>query len=378
MPDRPLAIVHITAPAPVGGLERVVQALAIGQHRAGHRVLVVAAVGPLDATHPFVMPLREAGVTVHTMALPGRAYLRERAEVRTILRRERPDVVHTHGYRSDLVDGSVARTLGIPIISTVHGSSRLGGKSHFFEWLQGIAWRYFDLVVAVSRALEKRLLESKVPREHLEMIPNAWPGVEPALTRTAARARLGLREDDRVIGFVGRLIPAKGPDIFVQALTHLHDTPWKAVVIGDGVLRETLERIVSAAGLTERVMFTGHLDDATHLFPAFDLFVLSSRTEGTPIVLFEAMAATVPIIATRVGGVPEVLSAAEAVLVSPEQPVALADAIRSATGLEALERATRARALLVRDYSTAQWIDRHIEAYRAVLARSSTAPRPIR
>jgi glycosyltransferase involved in cell wall biosynthesis len=369
--ERPLGIVHITAPAPVGGLERVVQALAIGQHRAGHRVLVIAVVEPSDSTHPFVVPLREAGVAVETIALPGRAYLRERSAVRAILQRVRPDVVHTHGYRSDLLDGTVARALGIPIVSTVHGSSRLGGKSHFFEWLQGIAWRRFDVVVAVSRDLERRMLESGVPRDRLALIPNAWPGVEPGLSRDAARTRLGLRADERVIAFVGRLIPAKGPDIFARALALSHDETWTAVIVGEGLLREEVERIIAEAGLTDRVRFTGHLDDATHLFPAFDLFVLSSRTEGTPIVLFEAMAASVPIVATRVGGVPEVVSDAEAILVPSEDIPALADAIRTAAGAEAHTRAQRARARLLLDFGTAQWIDQHVRAYRAASARGT-------
>lgn len=368
MGERPLAIVHIAAPAPVGGLERVVQALAIGQHRAGHRVLVIAVIDPGSQPHPFSAHLRAAGIDVEEIVLPGRTYLRERREVRARLQRFAPDVVHTHGYRSDLLNGPVARAQGAAIVSTVHGSSRLGGLSHLFEWLQERAWRRFDATVAVSRALEARLLASGVPRDRLVMIPNAWPGVVPALSRDEARERLGLSPGDRVLAFVGRLIPAKGPDLFAAALAQLRDLPWRAVIVGDGILHATVASTLQAAGIEDRVHFTGHLDDATHLFPAFDLFVLSSRTEGTPIVLFEAMAARVPIVAARVGGVPEVVSELEAVLVPAGDPSAIAAGIREAFGRGAAMRAEQAYARLLREYGTAEWIARHVAAYRTAVA----------
>jgi glycosyltransferase involved in cell wall biosynthesis len=367
--DRPLGIVHIAAPAPVGGLERVVQALAIGQRRAGHRVLVIAVIDPTSQPHPFVEQLRAAGIDVDEIVLPGRTYLRERREVGASLRRFAPDVVHTHGYRSDLLDGPVARAHGAAIVSTVHGSSRLGGLSHLFEWMQERAWRRFDATVAVSRALEARLLASGMRRDRLVMIPNAWPGVVPSLTRAEARERLGLSPHDRVLAFVGRLIPAKGPDLFAAALAHLRDLSWRAVVVGDGLLREQVESTLRASGIADRVQFTGHLDEATHLFPAFDVFVLSSRTEGTPIVLFEAMAARVAIVATRVGGVPEVVSDQEAVLVTAGDSRAIAEGIRVALGVGAPARAAQSHARLLGEFGTAEWIARHISAYRAAMAR---------
>jgi glycosyltransferase involved in cell wall biosynthesis len=366
--EPPLSIVHITAPAPVGGLERVVQTLAIGQHRDGHVVRVIAVVESGAEDHPFVAPLRQAGVPVTLVQVPGRAYFREMREVRALLEAWRPDIVHTHGYRSDLLDGHVARRLGIPIVSTVHGSSRMGGISHFFEWLQRRAWRRFDGVVVVSQALERALAAEGVPGARMHMIPNAWPGIEPTLTRAEARARLGLADDVFAIGFVGRLIPAKGPDVMVRALAQMREPGWSAVVVGDGGERAHVEQLCAEHGLHGRVSLVGHLDDATHLFRAFDVFVLSSRTEGTPIVLFEAIAARVPVVATAVGGVPEAVSGDEALLVPSEDPGALAAAIgmvatdRSA----AAARATRARARLEREYSTESWLKRHEQLYRTL------------
>ena len=364
--DGRLAIVHIAAPAPVGGLERVVQALAIGHHRAGHRVRVIAVVEPSPGTHPFVTHLANAGVPVDVLRLPARAYWRERRLVRACLERERPQVVHTHGYRPDLLDAGVARALGIPIVSTVHGSSRLGGKTHFYEWVQRRAWRRFDAVIAVSRPLEGLLRDAGVAGPKVHVIPNAWPGVPPAATRAEARRKLGLADGSFTIGFVGRLIRAKGPDVLVQALPLLGTLPWRAVIIGDGGERVALERQVNALGLDRRVTLAGHLDDATDLFRAFDAFVLSSRTEGTPITLFEAMAAEVPIVACAVGGVPDVVSDREAILVGPEQPAALAAALLAIHDAPepARDRTRAARMRVVRDFGPERWLARHAEMYR--------------
>jgi glycosyltransferase involved in cell wall biosynthesis len=364
--DAPLAVVHIAAPAPVGGLERVVQALAIGHHRAGHRVRVIAVLEPAPGTHPFVAHLGSAGVPVDVLRLPARAYWRERRQVRACLMRERPQVVHTHGYRPDLLDAGVARSLGIPIVSTVHGSSRLGGKSHFYEWVQRRAWRRFDAVIAVSRPLEGFLRDAGVAGPRVHVIPNAWPGVPPRASRAEARRTLGLADGPFTIGFVGRLIRAKGPDVLVEALPLLGDLPWRAVIIGDGGERAALEGRVKELGLEGRVLLAGHLDEATDLFPAFDAFVLSSRTEGTPITLFEAMAAEVPIVASAVGGVPDVVSDREGILVEPERPPVLAAALRAIHREPgaARERARAAALRVTREFAPATWLARHAEIYR--------------
>ena len=192
-------------------------------------------------------------------------------------------------------------------------------------------------------------------------------------SREEARRRLGLPDGVFAIGFVGRLIRAKGPDVLLRALPFLGSIPWHAVLIGDGGERTGLEQLVRELGLTDRVELAGHLDDATDLFRAFDVFVLSSRTEGTPITLFEAMAAEVPIVACEVGGVPDVVSEREALLVRPEDPAAVATAIRA---IAAGSEAARARALaagrrVTRDFGPVPWLARHAEIYRELAERAA-------
>jgi glycosyltransferase involved in cell wall biosynthesis len=302
------------------------------------------------------------------VAIPSRAYLRERAAVAHLCRQVRPDVVHSHGYRPDVLDAGVARHLGTPVVTTVHGFTGGGWRNRWYEWLQCRALRRFDAVVAVSQPLVERLARAGVPRSRIHAVPNAWCEHARPLGREAARQALGLPQDGFVVGWVGRLSAEKGPDVLLDALPHVGELPLVVSVVGNGVERVALETRARALGLNGRVRWHGAAPDAGRLFAAFDVFVLSSRTEGTPIVLFEAMAAGVPVIATRVGGVPDVVSVADAALVPADDPAALAEAIRTVyeTPSAAGRRARAARARLERDFGVVPWLKRYEAIYRGV------------
>lgn len=368
---QPLAILHVAAPGAVGGLESVVQSLAIGQSRAGHRVLVALVVEPDQTLNGLLTSLQAAAVDVRVLRVPARGYVRERRLIRDLCVQFRPDVVHTHGCRSDVIDADVGRSLGVATVTTVHGSSLLGGITRLYELLEFALFRRFDAVVAVSRPLVRSLRRFGVANDRIHVIPNSWNGRVPQPDRRAAREALGLPPDRIVIGWVGRLIPVKGADVFLEALAALTDVPgWSASIIGDGGERVRLERLshTLGGGLGSRVRFHGQVDDAASLFPAFDAFVLSSRSEGTPLVLPEAIAAGVPVVATTVGGVPDLIGPEEGLLVSPEQPAALAVAIRSVLDdpAAAQRRAAAARLRLAREFGPEQWLARYEEVYRDV------------
>ena len=366
-----MLILHVAAPSDVGGLERVVQGLAREQRRAGHDVHVAAILTGPAVDHPFLTPLADAGVETH-IVLPGpRGYRRERGAVAELCRRLRPTVVHTHGYRPDVLDAGVARRAGVPVVTTVHGFTGGDWKNRVYEWLQCRAFRRFDAVVVVSQPLKTRLVRAGVHAERIHVVPNAWrPG--PALDRAAARRALGLGPETFVVGWVGRLSREKGLDVLLDAIGHVADLPLVASVIGDGAERRSLAAQARRLGLDGRVRWHGVVPDAAPLFAAFDLFVLSSRTEGSPMVVFEAMAAGVPVIATDVGGIPEMLTPEEAVFVPPDHPAALAAAIRAAyrAPAAARARAARARERLCRDFGTERWCERYDGIYQLVSSRS--------
>ena len=362
-------MLHVIAPADVGGLERVVHTLATGQQQAGHEVRVVAVLANEADRHPFLRPLNQAGVETIPLCVPPRAYLRERNAIAELCRRLRPDVMHTHGYHVDVVDAGAARRAGIPTVTTVHGFTGGDWKNWIYERLHRRALRRFDAVVAVSRPLARDLERRGVPAARVHVVPNAWPASDPApLPRDQARARLAVPNGRFHIGWVGRLTPEKGPDVLLAALAQLGDVPLVVSFVGDGRGRPALEETAAHLGLRDRVRWPGTVAEAGRLFAAFDVFALSSRTEGTPIVLFEAMAAGTPIVASAVGGVPDVVSPAEALLVDADDPAALARAIRAvhADPTAAAERARRARRRLANDFAPGPWLERYERIYRSV------------
>lgn len=363
-----MVIVHVVAPAEFGGLERVVQMLGPGLRGLGHTVHVVAVVAAGETAQPFFEPLADAGVVTRTVTVPRRGYRRERAAIAAVIRELHPDVVHTHGYRPDVVDAGVARRMGIPVVTTVHGFTGGGWKNRMYEWLQCRAFRGFDAVVAVSRPLVALLEKHGVSPSRIHEVPNAWRPTAPPCSRASARAELKLPSNAFVVGWVGRLSHEKGPDVLLEALLQLRDLPLVVSMVGNGLMRVALQSQAGRLGLNGRLRWHGAVADAGSLLAAFDVCVLSSRTEGTPIVLFEAMAAGVPVVATRVGGVPDVVSPAEAALVPSEDPVALAAAIRAVyrDPVAARARAVAARARLERAHSVASWLGRYEEIYRRV------------
>jgi len=372
------SILHLCAPAHVGGLERVIQGLAGGQRQAGHEVRVVAVIEPDADVSAFVEPLRAEGVDVEIVVLPGRAYLREVRRIRALLEQRRPDILHTHGYRPDLLHGWSGRRAGVATVSTLHGSSRMGGASAVFEWIQERALGRFDAVVAVSHPLVDVLAERGVPRDRIHVVANAWTPSENPLDRSSARRDLEMSDDRRWIGWVGRLIPVKGCDVFLRALAEVEASGWRACIIGDGPERAGLETLADQLGLGDRVRFAGMIPDASRLFSSLDLFVLSSRSEGTPMVLLEAMGAGIPVVATAVGGVPDVLRPPEeGWLVPPEDPGALALAIEEALADDSYRTkvAHSGRTRVRRDFDRDAWIRRHDAVYRAAIAVSESARR---
>lgn len=364
-----LSIVHVTAPARFGGLESVVRLLAAGQRRRGHLVRVVAILSEDGHDHPFVASLRAEGIEVTVLRVGARQYLAERRGVAAVCREAAADVVHTHGYRPDVVDSGAARALGIATVTTLHGITGTAGRARAYLWLQRRALRRFDAVVSVSVPLAERMRAGGVPAARIHVLPNGFAPRADPLDRAAARAALGLG-DERAIGWVGRLSIEKGGDVAVEAMAKLGDRASRLVVIGEGPEAEPLRARALALGVADRIRWFGALADAGRYFGAFDAFLLSSRTEGTPMALLEAMAAGLPIVATRVGGVPDVVDERSAWLVPSEDPGAIAAALTAMAGSpdEARRRGIEARERVARQFGVEAWLDAYDDIYRSVVA----------
>lgn len=365
------SLLHVCAPARFGGLERAVSALAAGLAERGHRVSLAAVLDLGVVVPPALAQAAERGVDLVPLHLPARAYPAERRAIDRLARAIGAGVLHTHGYRSDVVAGPLAPGLGAARVSTAHGFVGGGLRNRAYEWLQVRALRRCDAVVAVSGELARTLRAAGV--ERVRTIPNGTP-LEGATTEAGeARRELGVPGDAFHVGWVGRLSPEKGPDLFLEALARLGaEIPLAASVIGEGGMRAELERLAVRLGLEGRVRFVGRVDDAARLFPAFDAFVLSSRREGTPISLLEAIAAGTPVVASRVGGVPVAAGAHGALLVEPGDVTALAAALRDVWSdpVAASKRALAASAHRARG---PDWIRAYEEVYASVTPAAGRA-----
>jgi glycosyltransferase involved in cell wall biosynthesis len=352
----------------------VIRLLARSQLEAGIRVQVCAVLESDPTEHPFSQALRADGVEVTTIQLPPRSYLSEWRELQRVMGRIGPSVVHTHGARSDVVAGLAARNAGLPRVTTVHGYTGGDLKNRVYEWCQTMSFRRFEAVVAVSNPLVERLVANGVPRERVHMVRNAWAPAGVATERAAARAALGLDPGEYVIGWVGRVTHEKGLDVLIDALHEYGTNSPLVAVVGAGRERPALEARAAACGVSSRIRWCGEVPDAGRVFKAFDLLVLSSRTEGTPMVLFEAMATGTPVVASRVGGVPDVIDDTAGWLIPSENPAVLAGAIRWAREHPEAgrERAARASARLSTEFTPRTWVERYNAVYLAVQA---SAPR---
>lgn len=238
------------------------------------------------------------------------------------LRRHRPDVFHLHvGTGRENFDGArAARAAGVPaVVQTQHLPWMLsspGKRPPFFRGLREV-----DRLIAVSRAQGRTYERIGVPAERISTVPNGVGGRGPGPGRLAAREALGLDPDQPVVMTVGRLVTMKGHRHLVDSTPDLLAAFPDLVVLiaGEGHLRAQLTEQVASLGVGDCVRLLGHRPDARQLLDAADVFVLPSLHEGMPLVAMEAMAVSLPIVATRVTGSAEIVVDGETGLLVPAQ-----------------------------------------------------------
>jgi len=370
-PDGRRRVVHVVAPAPYGGLETVVRALANASRERG-RDVAVAILLQDGAPHPFAERLKADGVAVREIRCGRRRYLAEIRELELVLRETGATVVHAHNYHADVVGWAAARRCGVPVVSTVHGFSSSDWKGKAYEWLDIQFLKRFDAVICVSEQTEAIMRRAGCREGRVFLVRNGhW--APPALPRADARRRLGLDDGALVVGWVGRLSVEKGADLLLDALARGGTMPaCEVVLVGDGPERAALEARARASGTGRgaalaRVRFAGRRDDAPTLVSAFDVLALSSRREGTPMVVLEAMAAGVPVVAFGVGGVPQVVDETTGWLVPPEDVAGFAAGLAEALTRprDAARRAEAATRRLAERFGADEWLERTDAVYAA-------------
>jgi glycosyltransferase involved in cell wall biosynthesis len=304
------------------------------------------------------------------------------ARLGAYLSRHDVNVVHTHNPQA-LVYGAPAAALArVPCVHTKHGVNPDPSRR---MWLRRAACIMVDAYVAVTPTLARLAVEKReCDPTKLHVIPNGidtlrfLPNSE---ARQRVRAELGIPDSAWVVGTVGRLSPEKNQALLIEAMAPLLDSSRHLVIVGDGPEREQLMARARATPRPELVHFAGSRKDPESLLAAFDAFALTSNSEGLPLGLLEAMAVGIPVVATAVGGVPDVVEpgVTGSLVTAGDRASLAAELARLSTGpADAVEAARAARRMVLERHSTEQMASSYERLYGRVnrRARASAAPQP--
>jgi glycosyltransferase involved in cell wall biosynthesis len=259
-----------------------------------------------------------------------------------VIKKEKPHIVHLHLFKARILGGLAAKLAGVPIIvETFHGNlfSEYYGflKTSIILMLEKFVGKLVvDWIIAISPRQKEELVQlgiasaGKIREINIGLELKRFLNTDNKIG--GLKNELGLKSDVALVGIVGRLVPIKGHRYFLEAakevLVLIKDLDIRFLIVGDGELRTELEEYCKKLGIKDFVIFTGWRVDLERIYEDMDVVVLSSLNEGTPVSIIEAMASEKAVVATRAGGVPDVVEhGVSGLLVSPKDPKALAQAI---------------------------------------------------
>ena len=358
-----MRIVQLVEDLELGGLERLAVDLALAQKQAGHQVLVYClfGAGPLAAT------LQAAGIPVAPFQKPPGFSMSAVLAMAKRLRADRADAIHGHNPGVHHYAALAAGVAGVPVcVNTRHSvttSKGLPYQERYFRWVKAFTSHVVFVCDFVRRGLEPKL---GYPAGKCSVILNGIP-LAPFLAHPASP---GQRHPRIRFGTIGRLVPAKGHAILIDAFARVSRTVPGAElsIYGYGDLHGALSSQIARLGLAGRVRLEGRTNDSPAVLQDLDVFVFSSVNEGLPLVILEAMAAGLPIVTTDVGGIPEVLPKESAWLCPPGDAEALAGAMLQAAACSDLrERGEIARKLAASSCGLEHMAARYEDLYRRLL-----------
>jgi len=370
-----MIIFHIIDSAGIYGAEVVLLNLMQEQLKMGLKPLL-CSIGDLgEIEKPLEIAAKARGIPVCKVRIPRGLKLKSGLAILREARNSKADIIHLHGYKDTILVGLLPWFLRkIPAIRTLHGwtSETKLSKIWLYEKLDRFCLKRLDGIVSVNATLVDQVQQfiRKAPVLTIENgIPPLLFNREQILQEDAELA--GFCRDAFVIGGIGRFSKEKGFTFLVKAVSILTATmpELKVVLIGEGAQQQEMKSIIQEKELAKYVFFAGYKQDAARYLPVFDIFVMPSLTEGLPIVLLEAMQAGIPVVATRVGGVPDVLENGEyGALVEPQSSDALAQSILQIIDHldDAMSRAVKAKDRALSQYSSRRMAEKYYDLYKLV------------
>jgi glycosyltransferase involved in cell wall biosynthesis len=376
-----MRVLHVIDSGGLYGAEMVLLNLAVEQRKMGLEPVIASIGERREEEKPLEREAGRLDIRVEKFRMAAGPNIPGALKILAFARKEKCDLLHSHGYKGNILFGFMPNAVRkMPLLSTVHGWTNTGAlnRMRLYEWLDGKALRRLDAVVLVSEGMRRHSRLQKNGFLHSVVIPNGIPLRE----QTSHQSR-GVPAPIRdfcsqgfIVGAIGRLSQEKGFDRLLEAvkISREHVPGLKLLVIGEGGQREQLERKIGEFGLTSCVLLPGYLPHARQYLPFFNIFVISSLTEGLPITLLEAMQEGVPIVATSVGGIPEALDHGRAgLIVKSPTPADLAEGImrlhRDSSLRESMTETARARA--AEKYSSKGMAASYLAIYQQIISRHS-------
>tara|TARA_Y100001001_G_scaffold84981_1_gene83184 strand:- start:1240 stop:2397 length:1158 start_codon:yes stop_codon:yes gene_type:complete len=370
---KPLRVLQFITPAGFYGAERWVLALA-NNLNPEHMVCDLAVTRESSAQDLTVAELypNSAG-DVHYLDMAGRFDFRVVKQLCDVIQKRGIDVIHTHGYKSDILGFLAAKRAGIRCVSTPHGfSGKVGLKLAAFIRIGTWMLRYFDRVAPLSEELVSDMKRFRVPDKKITFIRNGVDLTEIDAALEEFEALVKSSEGDRIIGFIGQMIPRKGIPDLIDVFDQLYqeDNNLKLQLLGDGSQREGLEEKASEQDSAKAIEFLGFRSDRLELLSRFHLFVMTSSLEGVPRCMMEAMAVGVPVVAYDIPGVDRLVKHGETGLLAPHgDKASLASCCRQLLDNPALAATLsgNARQLIDEKYSAARMAQEYEHLYADLL-----------
>jgi glycosyltransferase involved in cell wall biosynthesis len=368
---RRLRVMQVVPTLDPGGTERLVIEIVKSLSDA-----VDSVVCCLDRKGSWAQELVDRGVAVETLDRRAGFHPELGRQIARLAAEGRIDVLHCHHY-SPFVYGQLAALLNrrLRVIFTEHGRLSDAGPSLRRRLVNPLFGRLPEAIYAVSNDLRRHMIAEGLPGGRVGVIHNGIdPGSRPTpADRAAARAAMGVDGGAFLLGTAGRLDPVKDIPTLLQAFAAVR---WsrpdaRLVVIGDGSARESLEGQIRGMSAASAITLTGYRGDARRLLSALDVYVNSSTHEGVSLTILEAMAAGIPVVATHVGGTPEVVLEGETGLLVPARaPQSLASAIEALAGAPGTRRSMgeAGRFRVKRHFSVEAMVGRYLNAYRGQAA----------
>lgn len=371
----PVKVLYLITELNIGGAEKVL----VQQLRHLDRSRFTPTVACLyDGNGAVGQEIRALGIPVIDLGMTAKWRWDAFARLYQLLRRERPSILHTSLFHANISGRLMGRLAGVPIIICSEHTIAMESEWRYRlnHWTSGLV----DRVTTVSETMRQFCLTHiGLPTEKVSLIYNGVEfSTQPQSTQAQARAELGLPANGTILGAVSRFDPVKGVNYLLEALARLHQPEVQLVLIGGGVQRPELEAMAQKLGIAGRVHWAGFRSNIPGLLPALDIFVQPSVYEGLPMSVLEAMAAGLPVVATAVGGTPEIVSdGVTGCLVPPRDPAALVQAIQTLISQPELrDRMGQAGLERVRqEFSVQQMVQRTEALYEELLINAKLSPR---